>query len=510
MEDFIRKNYENPEEVIKLFHSEHSKLERGFFKKYPLANIDKFSFQVDINKDGTLGSSKVFFSVDSISSFDVESKNFKNNPEYTKYLYNGSKVEAWPKVWSDGGSKPEFTRLRYPKDPLTKCDAHRCGIVSDLKYQEPADLKQSLHNFRVYVNSRDYFMSNFPHVWAKWSSGKIFNEKGITDIRDQGFDYKKEPYFAMICGAYIASYLSGISLLNLHDDHPLISTFVRYHFYYQIKKFMQNPELIDQYEIGEVRKHIPIVYRNRDSVGTDDDGNRYVYRVGVERTGTDYRSFIAYESAGVTEIGQKLFQESLQSFGYSVLGAEARTRWSIVGKGAKSSQTQDVFRKIVKDTIVQNDTTVLIGNMRASIQATNVVLNLAIIPNVILMPSNFVILDKKIEGYNNILTTATEEMSFGINKNVNYTKPEPKPKSKPDGLLDNYFHNDANDGRGNSSSGADASDGNDYVLFRKGKTSAAERTLYPTARGLGFPIGLPIVFFLSTAVGIFTSKKIFS
>ena len=423
-------------------------------------------------------------------------------------------VHAWPKIWSDGGLKPKFTRLRYPKDPLTKCDAHKCGIPDDMKYQEPADLKQSLHNFRVYVNSRDYFMSNFPHVWAKWSPGKIFNEKGLTDIRDQNFDYKKEPYFAMICGAYIASYLSGISLMNLHNDHPLIPTFARYHFYYQIKKFMQNPELIYQYDVSEVRKHIPIFYKNEDSVGTDDDGNKYVYRVGVERSGTDYRSFIAYESAGVTDIGQKLFQESLESFNYSVLGAEARTRWSIVGKGAKSSQTQDVFRKIVKDTIVQNDTTVLISNMRASIQATNVVLNLAIVPNVILMPSNFVILDKKIEGYNNILTTATEEMSFGINKNVNYTEPT-KPKSKPDptagrdnGLSNNYLHNDANAGRGNSSVSADANAGVDVILFRKGE--AREQTPYPTAGGFGLPIGLPIVFFLSTAVGIFASKKIFS
>ena len=506
MEDFIKKNYKNPERVIELYHSEHSKLEGNFFKKYPLADIDKFAFQVTINKDGTLESSKVFFDVDSISSLDVESKHFKNNPEFTKYLYSGSKAETWPKVWSDGGTIPKFTRLRYPKDPLTKCDERRCGIPADLKYQEPADLKQSLHNFRVYVNNRDYFMSNFPHVWAKWSTGRTFNERGLTDIRAQGFDYKKEPYFAMICGAYIASYLSGISLLNLHDDHPLISTFVRYHFYYQIKKFMQNPELIDQYEIGEVKKHIPIVYKNRDSVGTDDDGNRYVYRIGVERSGTDYRSFIAYESAGVTEIGQKLFQESLESFNYSVLGAEARTRWSIVGKGAKSSQTQDVFRKIVKDTIIQNDTTVLISNMRTSIQATNVVLNLAVVPNVILMPSNFVILDKKLEGYNNILTTATEEMSFGINKNVNYSKPKPaKSKSKPksDGLLDNYFHNDANDGRGNSSNG-DNDDDDDFVLFRKGKANK-----YSTATA-GSGLGLPIVFFLSMAVGIFTSKKIFS
>ena len=102
-----------------------------------------------------------------------------------------------------------------------------------------------------------------------------------------------------------------------------------------------------------------------------------------------------------------------------------------MGKGAKSLQTQDVFRTIVNDTVVQNDTTILISNMRKSIQTTNVVLNLAVVPNVILMPSNFIILSDKIDGYNNILTTATNEMKFGVNKDVNYEKPKPKPKTKP-------------------------------------------------------------------------------
>ena len=149
--------------------------------------------------------------------------------------------------------------------------------------------------------------------------------------------------------------------------------------------------------------------------------------------------------------------------------------------------------------------------MRASIQATNVVLNLAVVPNVILMPSNFVILDKKLEGYNNILTTATEEMSFGINKNVNYSKPtKPNSKSKPDGLLDNYFHNDVNNGRGNSSNDDNDSDGDGGILFRKGKANKWNRANKYSTATAGSGLGLPIVFFLSMAVGVFTSKKIFS
>ena len=233
----------------------------------------------------------------------------------------------------------------------------------------------------------------------------------------------------------------------------------------------------------------------------------YLYRAAIESSGTDYRTFIAFHSEGLTEIGQKLFQESLESFNYCVLGAEARTRWSIVGKGAKSSQTQDVFRKIVEDTIVQNDTTVLISNMRSSIQATNVVLNLAVVPNVILMPSNFVILDKKIEGYNNVLTTATKEMSFGVNKDVNYNEPKPtkptKPsKSKPkpsDGSIDDSDDNDDGTRNGNSSS----SDNNvhDNVRDHNKRVNTSESANSS---------GLIITFFLSITAGVFLSKKIFS
>ena len=76
MEDFIRKNYRDPERVIKLYYSEHSKLEKSFFREYPQADRYKFSFHVAIKKGGVLESAKVFFDVDSMSSFDIESKNF--------------------------------------------------------------------------------------------------------------------------------------------------------------------------------------------------------------------------------------------------------------------------------------------------------------------------------------------------------------------------------------------------------------------------------------------------
>ena len=146
---------------------------------------------------------------------------------------------------------------------------------------------------------------------------------------------------------------------------------------------------------------------------------------------TDYTQFIAKKSDGLTPLGLKLLQQSVESYVYCVLGAQAQTRWSIVGKGAKSLQTQDVFHKLFKDTVAQDDVSVSISNMRGAIKDTNVVLNMAVSPGLILIPSNMLILREKIAGYNNTLTLATKDMRFGSNTNVNYSKPKESPVVNP-------------------------------------------------------------------------------
>ena len=143
--------------------------------------------------------------------------------------------------------------------------------------------------------------------------------------------------------------------------------------------------------------------------------------------------------------------------------------------------------------------------MRTSIQATNVVLNLAVVPNDILMPSNFVILDKMILGYNNLLTTATEEMSFGVNKDVNYAKPAKRseakikhPEHRSNGLIDNYIHN--NDGDGCDNTFDNSNDVHDNVRDNNKRIQPDKTAGNPQ---------LPIMFFLSLVAGVVVSKKIF-
>ena len=133
--------------------------------------------------------------------------------------------------------------------------------------------------------------------------------------------------------------------------------------------------------------------------------------------------FIKDDSDGLTKTGQVLVQSAIESYVYSVLGAQAQTRWPIVGQGAKSLQTQQIFHRLVQDTVAQDNPSKAISDMRKAIQDTNVVLNMAITPGIILTPSNMIILKNKVEGYNNVLTIATNAMKFGVNTKVNYVAP---------------------------------------------------------------------------------------
>ena len=64
---------------------------------------------------------------------------------------------------------------------------------------------------------------------------------------------------------------------------------------------------------------------------------------------------------------------------------------------------------------------------------THVVLNFAIMPGLILIPSDLRILTKPIPGFSNVLTVAKNGMMFGENEKVNYTSnPVPTPTNNID------------------------------------------------------------------------------
>ena len=132
----------------------------------------------------------------------------------------------------------------------------------------------------------------------------------------------------MLCyaGLILVVTLCGISLMNANylDSPKVIESLIRYHYYYQIRKFMKHPKLIDKYSISKVRDHIPYRVKEIESSGTDGNGNTFFLDAKVEHSGSDYLSFISPKSDGMTTIGQSLLQESIESYVYSILGRKLK------------------------------------------------------------------------------------------------------------------------------------------------------------------------------------------
>ena len=100
----------------------------------------------------------------------------------------------------------------------------------------------------------------------------------------------------------------------------------------------------------------------------------------------------------------------IEAYIYSILGAQARAKQFIVGERASSLVVKQIFRQIVEDPLINYDTSSWMNNVN---------LNLAVSPSLWLLPSNLIILETPISGYNK-LRIATTNVKFGSNTTVNY------------------------------------------------------------------------------------------
>jgi hypothetical protein len=401
-----------------------------FRKKYPNADISKFDFEVDIDLSGKVTGVVVNYKVDEDTSYDITSDGFKSNPKWVKFLYSS---KSWPRLWASSGTVYELQPLVFPAEPIyseRKFGLYRVRKDDDdyhiNKFRPHVKLPYNFNNFRIYINENSYFMSNLPDAGVGWDEGPNLTNKDVRKV-----SFNTIPYTRMLSGAYIASYLSGVSLEHVKESNSIpkvITSIMRYHLYYTIRKLTVIKSAIDKLGVNldVVKKHVPfkqVYLLNGETITA----------AAVPLSGSDYLSFIVDKSNGFTKLGAELLQESIESFVYAVLGAQANTRWSIEGSGAKALQTQRNFRKIVSDTILQSDPIVTITNMRTAVRDTNVILNTAISSGLVLFPSNFIILKNPIPGYNNILQTAKGSIKFGFNPKANYVGVKKDPPKKQHG-----------------------------------------------------------------------------
>ena len=389
------------------YNKEIERAKSEFHSKYPNAILSHFEFWNWPNPDGTI-------------------------TEPTKIVYKGV---GETKLYNETGTMWKYS---WPVDSPTFQNKYRSNLFfgpSEIWQtqgrQQPFALGQSalpfdLNTFKIYISNVKGFNANFNVLDTRWRN----EAKDSSILNVDILKYNEDPYLTALVACYVITVKSGVCMEHFKNDNKvskITTSIFRYYLYYNMARFLHDPSKLKNYitteELALIRKHIPIkkiwkqkykqtketfaLFFAKKKKERKEIRNVTYYGMGIggvigikyeevtkvtNSSDNDWIRYIPQKGNGLTSYGLLFLQNAVESYVYAVLGAQARLKWPIVGRGAKSLQTQHTFGKIVNDNIAQ------------AIKSTNVVLNLSILPGVILVPSNMVILDKPIAGYNNVLT----------------------------------------------------------------------------------------------------------
>ena len=171
-------------------------------------------------------------------------------------------------------------------------------------------------------------------------------------------------------------------------------------------------------------KYPPATLTNESSQRFSDEdgaekGNTIAFIRNDQGADKQLEHFVPNHASGLTLNGLGRINQSIEAFGYYILGAQANTRSSIIGSTGTARNTQTDFLVLFEDAI--RTLTVSNGPIKYqnAIEKTKVRLNFAIARGVLLLPSQMIINTESIVGYNNNLTKATDDMKLGVNNHVN-------------------------------------------------------------------------------------------
>ena len=115
--------------------------------------MSKFSFETDFDADGSLSAEKVYFINNKYIQTDIDSNTFKSDSSMTKYLTWNKPEERFPAIRKSNGSIQEIPK----SNPLTV----EGKSIWD-QYPNHLILNYAIENFRIYINNKDYFLSQLP------------------------------------------------------------------------------------------------------------------------------------------------------------------------------------------------------------------------------------------------------------------------------------------------------------------------------------------------------------
>ena len=289
------------------------------------------------------------------------------------------------------------------------CATTGCGVSQRILFENKMrdgknDLTDSELNLPPQVRSFFWFHVYFTVRRILFELGGVQNSLALPG--DSAFNQTENKYdipsFKRICAEFGISPNADFRFTK-GDNHGLGSVFK----YFTYSGYFKTPS-----------KYPSKTAKFEDEGGRASDGNLVPYIENTEAR-NQYEYFICPISHGLTSAGLSRINQSIESFCYSILGAQVNVRSSITGSQGSSIETQREFLGLVEDAIRNPDISKSVQRFQLAIESAKVRLDLAISPGTWLLPSKMVVNTESVVGYNNKLKKATSFMKIGVNSDLN-------------------------------------------------------------------------------------------
>ena len=321
-----------------------------------------------------------------------------------------------------------------------------------------------LAKLKIYVNEKEFFEAKNINIFTNYIL-TFYNAKLIAKWQaksDMTF-YQNQLNFAVWC----ASTGCGVSIRDhLNSANKLASSFFRFHIYYQTRKILEElsctipgqsifnatdnrinvlkfQKVCNEFNIT-TSKDFRIKVGDNGGLGTMYNTNYYGTRISLvqyvydpnkygfienstlEMTKIDYvlqvdatdgwKHFLLDKSEKFTRAGYIRLDDSIRTYVYCILGAQAQTRSSILNSPETQQTFVDLLDKNINSMFSIPES---IKQYQDSITKTRARIDYVVGIGLYMIPSNLVLNVGSLERYNNNIIIADQNMKLGYNENVN-------------------------------------------------------------------------------------------
>ena len=332
----------------------------------------------------------------------------------------------------------------------------------EVKYKTGASYHLKTFDFsqlKVYVNQVDSFSVATLNPLRQYLNPDIRNDDIVNRWMTNPLSFYQNQ---LNLAVWLATTGCGISYSNhLHHSDPLIQTVYRFHFYYQVRKILSELKCPLKHEKSHDTFNNPIDLKayerlcNEFGISTKNDfrqnmdrnkgmGSLFLYAVGNPYDGSyvkgitsfntrsrvpllyikqkhsnAWTGFILDTSQGFTRAGVERLNDSIRTFVWCVLSAQAETRSNIV-KVSSRFDTQKQFLSNLEDAIDSRESIPnAIDRYQNYLRYARSKVDFCVGVSLYMIPSDLQLQIGTITNYNNNIVIATTDMSLGINEHIN-------------------------------------------------------------------------------------------